>query len=350
MGVRGKGERIIMKEIIPTSSTISAYTETDIVTSAGIFDISEIVELSIPVAIAVLGWIFTAWRQQVAMKKQHKFDIVYDIYKQFTILHGNTQEVLSKLSTSYAPFILMESSTILKPEQEGLSAGLRLWTEFVEDRNNTYFELNDAYLSILGMFDNWEAVFKPLLDCKEILTQEVNRLKNDIHSDLTTLQLFSTTNGIDWKKWDKSEVELITKNINDNATTISLYLHDFMVMLHNESIADYFKQKRPTRKTLDSAFKVLTKKGLVVNLNHEHLSRMKEYQEKHDLAANSCWRRMPQINGTKDAVFDELKSRKSGICPVCGNKIQVISQMTLNEEEVFTYMCGHGWKTSSSED
>ncbi|MDF1496906.1 MAG: hypothetical protein P1P90_02500 [Patescibacteria group bacterium] len=60
----------------------------------------------------------------------------------------------------------------------------------------------------------------------------------------------------------------------NNATTSYAFIHDLnnhdlMVLIHNELLSSYFGHKRPTRRTLDPEYKVLTKKGIIVNLDKD---------------------------------------------------------------------------------
>ena len=55
----------------------------------------------------------------------------------------------------------------------------------------------------------------------------------------------------------------IGKELSESVLNIECYLHDFIVLVHNELMAKYFKYKIETRKPKDKAYKVLTIKGFV---------------------------------------------------------------------------------------
>ncbi|MFA5997548.1 MAG: hypothetical protein WC791_03620 [Candidatus Paceibacterota bacterium] len=234
------------------------------------------------IILAVAGWLVALWMQGKNIKQQLITEIKYDIYKQFVVLHKENQDALASfMAKTSTPFILMESSMIsfdlkLKKEYKGewipygemecVFEGTKKWTSFVNELNSSYFDFNDKYIAILYLFDDWMAPIKNLYAVKESLVAEIDNTKARIFKNISMLQMYSVNNEYDWRKWNRDDVDKITKDIHEDAWSISCYLHDFMVLAHNELLSEYFEYSRPTRKTLDAKYLVLTKKGIVVNM------------------------------------------------------------------------------------
>lgn len=327
-----------------------------------IFQNINVFTLTVTIVVAVFGWIFALWLQHRNTKQQHRIQIRYDIYKQFVQLHKDIQNALSKLGAeARPPFILMESSMIpfeLKlnkeykgqwiphSEQECVFKGEQEWTSFVQGLLNDYSEFSNNFIKILYITEDWAAAFKPLLSTKEVLYKEVERLKEHVHIQLTTLQMYTSKHGHDWRKWDRGEVEKITASVSENTMTIGSYLSDFMVLIHNELLASYFGYKRPTRKTLDTKFKVLAKDGIVENVDWEMLERMKVWKEQLISYAKEKLQKFGDQSSnsmsTEYATF--LRSVASGICPNCHTSILVMEAEKAEDNFCFRYACGHSWK------
>ncbi|MFZ2205205.1 MAG: hypothetical protein WAV23_01290 [Minisyncoccia bacterium] len=248
----------------------------------------------IVIILALVGWIISLFLQNINIKQQLKTEIKYDVYKQLVILHKETQDSLALfMAKARPPFILMESSMIsfnlnLKKEYKGewipytesdciLEGGAK-WNSFISEMNNTYFNFGDKYVSMLYILSDWMAPIKNLNEVKDTLTKEINVIKNNISKNINILQMYSSKNDHDWRKWNKEEVEKITNDISNDAQSIGSYIGDFMVLIHNELLSEYFKYKRPIRKTFDEKYKVLTKKGIVINLETDK-KKIKEFNK-----------------------------------------------------------------------
>ncbi len=299
------------------------------------------------IIIAILGWLIALWLQRKNIKDQLKTDISYDIYKQFSKLYIKNQNSLNKLGAIYPPFILMESCMIpynlkLSTEQEALMKGEQKWRINYQKSYDYYSDFVNNYLLLQYLFENWLAAFKPLLSIKNSLVTEINTLKEKIYSDLSVLQTYDTHNGHDWRKWDQKKVEAIFENIRENSMTISMCLGDFMVLLHNQLLSKYFKHKRQVRKTLNSKYKVLTKKGIVTNLDHKQISKMKIYKKKFD-------------DRLKDKLIKEKSnnlflSLSKGICSECKNSVEIMNYFDSKNGFLFQFICGHSWKEGDIKD
>lgn len=236
----------------------------------------------IAIILALFGWIFALILQNINTKQQLRAEIKYDVYKQLVSLHKETQDSLAVLmAKARPPFILMEASMIsfdlkLKKEYKGewipysesecLFEGTTKWNSFINDMNSAHFNFGDKYVSMLYILSDWMAPIKNLEETKNILTKEINLIRDNIYKNIKIFQMYSTTSDNDWRKWNKEEAKNMANDISNDAQLIGSYISDFMVLVHNELLSGYFKYKRPTRKTLDEKYKVLTKKGIVVNL------------------------------------------------------------------------------------
>jgi hypothetical protein len=244
--------------------------------------------------LAVLGWGLTVWLQGRNNKENLKNQIKYDIYKQLVILYKDNNESLASLmAKTSSPFIMMESSMIsynlkLKKEYKGewicyseaecVLDGSKKWNLFIGEISNSYFDFSEKYNDILYMLEAWEAPIKNLNVSKESLLLEINKIKERVYKNINILQMYSTKNGYDWRKWKKEDVEKILDDININLMNVNPYFHDFMVLVHNKLLSEYFGYSRPTRKTLDKKYKVLTEKGFVINLEKDQ-NKIEEYRK-----------------------------------------------------------------------
>ena len=78
--------------------------------------------------------------------------------------------------------------------------------------------------------------------------------------------MYSSKYGYDWRKWNRKDIEKIANDMKNRVLNIVSYLQDFIVLIHNELMSEYFNYSKPTRKILDEKYKVLTKNGFIVNL------------------------------------------------------------------------------------
>jgi len=313
------------------------------------------------IATAVIGWLVALWLQGKNIKQQHKIQIKYDIYRQFVQIHKESQDTLSKLGASTGtPFILMESSMIpfdlkLKKqfkdiwltysESECVFEGEQKWTSYVRDIKRFYSEFNNKNVSLLYVFEDWTAALGSLIPVKDTLFKEISLLQKTINEQSELLQMYSVKNGHDWRKWDRTEIQKIADNIRDSTYGIGCYLGDFMVLVHNELLSKYFKQKRFTRKTLDPKYKVLTMNGIVENVDHEKVEQMKVYKNILTVMAQENLDRFLPPRGTISPEYEKfLRSVISGICPCCNNPIEVFNMEKAENSFCFNYICGHSWK------
>lgn len=237
---------------------------------------------TIAILLATSGWLVALILQNQNTKNQLKAEIKYDIYKQLVFLHKEAQDSLSKLlSKTLTPFIMMECSMIpfnckskkevsgewiLYSETECLLDGWKQWNKYINDLNNAYFDFNDKYLSILYVLDDWMAPIKKLEQARAVFREEVKNILDGSYVKIKKLQEYSTCHDFDWRKLNRDEITKIADEINEGLHNVGCYLIDFMTLIHNELLFEYFRYTKRTRKTLDEKYKVLTKKGLVVNL------------------------------------------------------------------------------------
>ena len=266
-------------------------------TSTPIIDFSNVDQLTLVVtmAVAIFGWIVALLLQRSNAKHQHKIQVRYDIYKQLLKASEQTQDQINQLAAMSPPFILMRScmipfdlkipkeykgSFIPRTEQECVFEGEQKWTEFVSSVFDAYLSFTSQYLEMLYIFEGWAAAIQPLNKTQKIFTEEVNCLKDEIHKQAGLLQMYTVKNGHDWRKWEQKDVETIMNKIREDTYAIGMYMHDFMVLVHNELLSKYFRHRRLIRKTLDPKYKVLTKEGIVVRLEENHAELWRKFKEK----------------------------------------------------------------------
>ncbi|MBT4153600.1 MAG: hypothetical protein HOE53_03030 [Candidatus Magasanikbacteria bacterium] len=327
------------------TSTITSSTESVNIAKLIIKNI-DLITLFSTISIALLGWLISILIQGKIVKKQHRIAIGYAIYKEFVKLHMEVQNTLSTLNaSSRPPFIIMETIMIVRPQTSieithVIEAG-KEWEKFINKLNTLYFDFTDKYLEILYLFSDWEAAFKSLAFTKNCLSEEINSLKSKIYSDISILQMYTVDHGYDWRKWDRKEIEIIINRIAENILDITSYLGDFMILLHNETLSNYFKQKREIRMTTDPRYRVLTKKGIVENLDVNLIEKMKKHKSIHDETIEK------ELLVTTPSDKKNLNLRKAGICPDCNTDIEVKDTIVETEKTFFSYTCGHGWNVFS---
>jgi len=314
------------------------------------FDI-DYLTLMATIFVAILGWIVALLLQRSNARHQHKIEVRYDTYKQFIQLHKEIQDIAGRLSVeSHPPFILMDSCMIgnevgLKTEQECVLSGSQKWSQFVNDLNKTYSNFSNKYVELMYLFGDWTAALSSLEKTKDILCKEIERLKKSTYINLNSLQMYSSHNKQDWRNWDKKEIEDITDSINKDMNEVGLYLHDFMVLIHNELLSGYFGKKQLIRKTLSSEYKVLTKRGIEVRLDYKMIKKMSSYKKE---LVEECNEGLEKTNSKTTQEYKEyLTSIVEERCPDCGIKLEVVSVDKNDEGFNYQFICGHGWKGNS---
>lgn len=319
-----------------------------------------ILPLVVTVIIAVIGWIFTSMLQYKSIKHQHKVQIRYDIYKQFISLHKEIENSISTLGAhTGSPFIQMSSSMIpfelgLKKEYKGqwilwneeecVFEGEKKWTSFVQELYDSYFDFSKKFLKMRYVAEDWAAALEPLLPAKEALFKEIERFKAQIYGQLEILQMHANKYGHDWRKWDQEDIGKVTRSISEDALVIGSYMHDFMVLIHNELLSSHFGHRRPTRKTLDLKFKVLTKDGIVENVDWDKINNMGIWKTQLVSYANAQLKKsaLPSSNISSD-YKKYLNFIVDGICPNCKTPIFIIEAENSENSFCYRYACGHGW-------
>jgi len=309
--------------------------------------------LAVTILLAVIGWLIALWIQQRGTKQQHKIQVRYEIYKQFVQIHKEAQDAISKLGAhSSPPFILMESSMIpfqlgLKKqykdmwlpynEQECLFEGEQKWTSYTQELYSHYSKFSEKFLQLLYITEDWEAALEPILPTKNILNKEVENQKRLIHTLISELSSYSSKHDHDWRKWDQKDVEIIIQKISESSMSIGTYIGDFMVLTHNELLSSYFGHERRTRKTLDPSYKVLTKDGIIENVDHKLVKDMEKWKMQLIVSVKSHLERLD--DQTPEAK--ELRSLVDDTCPHCGTALMVMETKNTPDGVLFAFACGH---------
>jgi len=312
----------------------------------------------VAIAIAVIGWLIALLLQRRNIKQQHKVQIRYEIYKQFVQHRKEVQDSINKLSaSSHSPMISMESSMVpfnLKlekkfrdqwipySEQECLIEGENKWSSFVSELYDQFFDFNHESISFFYLFDDWAAALKSLLSTKNVFFTEVNKISNQIREQLVILRSYPTDHGHDWRKWDGEKIEKITQGISEQGMIIGYYFEDFMVLIHNELLAGYFRYKRPTRKTLDPDYRVLMKEGIMQNVDWKFVKKSKAWREELIGYAKERLEKFSAPQGTISSEYERhLRSIVEGTCPECRTPILVLNTEKRKDGFYYRYACGH---------
>ncbi|MEK7641423.1 MAG: hypothetical protein AAB365_00330 [Patescibacteria group bacterium] len=310
--------------------------------------------LTVTILLAIIGWIFALLIQQWGTKQQHKIQVRYEIYKQFVQIHKEAQDAISKLNAhSSPPFILMESSMIpfklgLKKqykdmwlpynEQECVFEGEQKWTAYTQELYSHYSKFSEKFLQFMYITEDWEAALEPILPAKNVLNKEIENQKRLIHSLISELSSYTSKHNHDWRKWDQKGVEKITQKISESAMSVGSYIGDFMVLTHNELLSSYFGHERRTRKTLDPSYKVLTKEGIVENVDHKLVKNMQEWKDQMIVLVKE---KLTKESGDQTTEAKELNSLVDDACPFCGTALMVMETKNTSEGIFFAFACGH---------
>jgi hypothetical protein len=117
-----------------------------------------------------------------------------------------------------------------------------------------------------------------------------------------------------------------------------------MVLVHNELLSSYFKHERPTRKTLDVQYKVLTKEGIVENVDWDLVQKTDTWKKELISYANEQLKKSSPPNGKISPEYERfLKSVAEGICPTCNTPILVMEAEKAENNFCYRYACGHSW-------
>ncbi len=322
-------------------------------------DFSSVDQLTLiaTIFIAIVGWIIALLIQRSNAKHEHRIQVQYDIYKELLKAAKDTQDRLNTLGATAAPLILMDSCMIayeLKiPKKHGdifvptseiecLLDGERKWSEFTKKVFSDYFAFTNQYIGMSYIFSGWISAISPLIKAQETLAKETDILREKVYAASQELQSCTHVHGHDWRKWDRAEIEKLITEIRDASQTIGIYIHDFMVLAHNELLSKYFDYKKPIRRTLGPEYKVLTSEGLVVSLDKEKIKEMIVNKEKlTEIITQKLKEAQPQ--SMSEEYENYLLSTKSGICSTCKNPIEVYEAEILNDSFMFKFTCGHSW-------
>lgn len=237
------------------------------------------------IIIAITGWFFTAWRQQKNFKQEQQAKINFDIYSQLVTAHKELQDAIGTFNAStQAPLILMSAeliplevqeqmgglATTNLTEAEALHKGRVKYSEWLyEDLLSKEGDYFDKLIRFIYLTEDWTAPLGSLQHALRALQDEVERLNASMRTHRDSLQHYARANGDDWRTWDREDVYRHGTEISSHVMTVSSYVHDFMVLVHNELLAPYYGKERRIRKTLDDSFLVLTKKGLVTRIEDD---------------------------------------------------------------------------------
>ncbi len=86
---------------------------------------------------------------------------------------------------------------------ECLLDGENKWNSFIQELIQANIDFNNKYVDLLYLFGDWRAVLKPLLPTKDIFSKKIEIIKAEISEDLSTLQMYTSKQGYDWRTWDQ---------------------------------------------------------------------------------------------------------------------------------------------------
>lgn len=223
-----------------------------------------------PLLIAILV-VIIAWRLQARSDQENRLETIqnqirYEIYQNLTELYGDFIDKASALVkiTSF-PFILMQASLILgnvtrNPQHitQGQQQAVAEWQKFIAESNEIYFQFSRSLISLMGVFEAWEAV---LVTCKPsylLAYNSINVLQVDV---LAYLNYFGGLPQTQWQTWNQVAIQNRADQLKTRILREPYYFYDLMVIVHNEILAKYFGHYRDYRRPTISTEIVLTKEG-----------------------------------------------------------------------------------------
>jgi len=226
------------------------------------------IPVGVTIILALVGWIVALVLQNKNSKDQITGQIKYDLYKEAVGLHQMIQDHLSKLTTIYPPFTVMDGFLIgvehgLKSRVEALSEGWDYWNGFISSNQGSYFKYTEQYIKFLYLLADWAGPLHRLEMAKKDLDKRIAISNSKIYDTLSKLQLLSSKLGFYWDEHDRGSIEEGFKLVRNESIIIQLALYDFVVLVHNELMADYFKYLIPTREPEDPMYEILTEDGFL---------------------------------------------------------------------------------------
>jgi len=307
--------------------------------------------LIVPIVIAIAGWIIAVIIQGYTLRKKHRIDIRYDIYKQFVTLHKKLEKNLHQFSANTLdPFLQMKGAMIPstieilnKSTSNCLQDANKIWLDYYEKLQSNYFQFNDEYLNMLYLFEDWNAPLEKLLSTTNTYSQVVNHLQGNIYKNLSTLQLYQSKADYDWRNWDQKEIKDIIESIKSDILDISYYTIDLMILIHNELLGKHFRQKRLIRKTTSEKYKVLTKKGICIRLDKTLIKKLAKNKK---VLINVIEQALDtETIPTQENLKKSISLLKNGVCPKCKNKIDIYNIEKKDGYIFFKFTCGDVWET-----
>lgn len=214
--------------------------------------------------IAIAGWLIALLLQNYKITKEHRNKIKYDIYRELLKISRETNDSITSLVVFFPSFILMEAAMIgSDPEPQKLFKSGQEWLKMVTGLQDNLSNFSDKYINLLYLFEGWSAALSSLSVAEGVLKTQIDAQLVQLRNDVQLFQMYTVSHGYDWRVWDKDDVNKIAERIRDAATIIQCYVSDYMVLVHNELLPEYFGHERPLRMPRDSKYLVLTKEGLV---------------------------------------------------------------------------------------
>lgn len=248
-----------------------------------------VVGQAITTVIAITGWWLANESQNKTIEKNMKNTIRYEFYREILSYSQRLSSSLSSLSAKlYSPISMMKALESPKElVEKGLlknkepEAGLKYFNEKNDEVFEAYSNTMENYSLFLYHLMSWQSAI-PKLD--ETIFKYRERFENDmenLHKDMTDARSMHYEVGRDWREWDERQIKEIFEKHQYVVLNQMNFLHDLMVLIHNELISVHFSKPREIRKTMDDSFEVLTENGFEVRVEDDP-DRRKHVQKKID--------------------------------------------------------------------
>lgn len=200
------------------------------------------------------GWIVafqtSRWNQAEGLAQQLRFDGYRAISQQiFTAEH----RLVSLQATCNA------LTTRVDYAQNHILKGLALWNEFPEKIAQTYRSYHEAYILMLGLYQQHEILFLRLSRFKDALFDENEQFGSEFskfHSSLLTI-VAQHGSQIPANKKITDNIVKSAHSFSERCGDIISYLHDFRIELQNYSLGRIVGKQVPHRKPTDPKYKTL---------------------------------------------------------------------------------------------
>lgn len=235
------------------------------------------------ICLTIIGWLAAFWfgikQQRLNIKDSAKLKVYEDLSKKYEEFQNSAIELTTKFLIGF-PMSLIESERdmpkrllqlkkitdsqkIFLAEIEGKQKAFKRANDYVTEVREVEQLFSKSFLEFWKLFETWSALTPSLKNALRVLVSEYTTLSKRIHDHIFFLITLDKYNS---EKWNKSDIDSRNKQIWEDTNEFSVYVVDFMALIHNELVTPLLGHTKEIRRTRDPKLKVLTKGGLTIRV------------------------------------------------------------------------------------